>query len=220
MKIRASYGRKLGLPGYSSVSASCEIESDTKATDPDRVAEVIRAAYLLAQASVDEQLSVYLGAFPIAPTEQAGPDRDRAARPEPENGRADRQQKPERREYRDGPEGSRKDHNGNFRPGQHGYDPDEPSDPRQLLAMIRRWDKEDSAEYLPALTGWAKRQGYGWRVIQWERAEVEAAVEFLRSLREDGQAEPEPEPEPAPPRRRAGSGNGHAGRNGGGRPAY
>jgi len=70
MKITAGVGRKLGLPEYSSVSASCHVEFEADGgllSEPDAFPQRVRAAFAACQRAVAEELARQQGQAVTAP---------------------------------------------------------------------------------------------------------------------------------------------------------
>jgi hypothetical protein len=91
MKITAGVGRKLGLPEYSSASASChvEFEADQQAlNDPSSFQQRVRAAFTACRDAVAEELGRYTGGQPLGTGDgPAAPEPTNAASGTPGNGR-------------------------------------------------------------------------------------------------------------------------------------
>jgi hypothetical protein len=163
MKITANFSRKVGLPGYSSVGAHCTIETDTKSTDPETVAALIRAAYELATRAVDDQLVAYQG-------EQARGDLAEEGEPEPEPEPARNRSYSQRLDDR-----KRAGGDGN-------YDPDRPRNGRQLLAMLRRLEEAGADCSMNDLTRYAKLHDLPSRITEWEEEDARAGATYLLGL--------------------------------------
>jgi hypothetical protein len=90
MKLNVGVSRKLGLPNFGSVGASCNLELELDATllerDLDAFHTQIRGAYMAAHQAVHDELARLQAASTQAPTKPAA--RDTVNGSGPENGNA------------------------------------------------------------------------------------------------------------------------------------
>ncbi len=123
LKLSVGVSRKLGLPSYSSVGASCRLEvelADGLLGDRDGFHAEVRDAFLAARRAVDDELDRLRPAPPSAPppTNDLGADGRRAGR----DGHPDRPGPPDRPPSADG------------RPGKAAT----PNQVRAILSIARR----------------------------------------------------------------------------------
>lgn len=174
MKISASFTRTVGLPGRCTLGASCTVETETKSTDRDVIDEAIATAHRTAIRAVEAQIAAQLDLHTTAPEPPPAPAPRPAPAPGPEPALEPRPRGP-------APLPGTAPRNGRTAAG--GFDPESPTDGRQLLAMLRRLDKEGNGDYLPTLNQWAKKHGMDWKVINWQADDVSAAVDYLDTVR-------------------------------------
>lgn len=171
MAIKANIGvsRKLGMPEYSSIQASCnlEIELDVRMLDddPDAFSDRIRHYYGLAQRAVDEELERLRTGRTAAPA----PEPARPAPQPPANGAGEHRKQPQ--DWGD----RAKDGLGRERPAA-GPAPGgkQPKTGRGLFAWLKDLEEKDESlrGILKWVGAWGKAQGLPWQMNDWNESAV------------------------------------------------
>ena len=189
MKISVSFDRKVGLPGYSSVGASCRIEWDADpAAEP--IAAQIRAIQDQCERVVAEQLARF-GADggaapppPSAPVQPSKPTSDPPASPAAEQLAAVKAKAAALK--RSGPtgRGPSRWHPKSGCTTREGL-PTPPNCAAHVYPWLRAWEELGLPDMVRRASSWAKAHGYPWRTQDWP---AEAVAEFVELIKEDMEA--------------------------------
>jgi hypothetical protein len=193
VRVTISVNRKIGQPNYGSEGAGCELTLDLSeqnvSTNPASLIDECRRGYALCEQVVSEQLAQHQVEPPAAPARDRLPSQARPpSEPEPDR-------RPPRRGGYDrghGPDGAARFKTDGF-----------PRTGRELVPWSRK--REESGEnpgLFKRLVAYGRAVGYPDRMTEWNRDEVNTAVNAVIGEQYDD------DPEPAPAGRN-GHGNGY-----------
>ena len=182
MKLTVATCRKLGLPEYSSVGSTCEIELElTDAADDQAVVDTVRRLQSLCDQAVAEHLARHIAPdVPPAPAEKPRhewPSAKDGPGPAPE---------PERRPPSNMTAAGRLENgvkpNGFNRPG-NGGGIGAPRTGKALFAWLKETEQKKQIALLKYVNQWARLQEFPGRMVDWDADQVALAyAEVTRKL--------------------------------------